>query len=118
MGNGNGLPPGALGQCRCNDSMSSITVDFRQSRLAAGGLPSPARVPARVSQRANCIFRQLVDREISSTKFERRLGTNNDGDDRQTGLVIGRFGQRCHCSRQIVGTSCSQRDYQRVRLAR
>ena len=26
-GDGNGLPPGIPGKCRCNDSMSTLTVD-------------------------------------------------------------------------------------------
>jgi hypothetical protein len=71
-----------------------------------------------VPQRANCVFRQLVDREISPTKLERRIGTDNDRDDRQMGLVIGRFGQRGQGSRQIVGTSGDQGDYQGVSLSR
>jgi hypothetical protein len=32
------------------------------------------------------------------TKFERRIGTNNDRNHRQLRLVIGRFGQRGQCS--------------------
>jgi hypothetical protein len=69
-----------------------MTVDPRQSRLAAGGLAAPARVSACMTKRASGFFRQLVDRQISSTKFERRIGTNNDRNHRQMRLVIGRFG--------------------------
>ena len=68
-------------------------------------------------KRANRVFRQLVDREISPAKFEWRIATDNNRNDRQVRLVVGRFGQCSKCSRQVIGASGDQRDHQRVGFA-
>ena len=117
LGDSDGLPTSTAGQCRSDDSLGSFTVNAWNHRLAAGGLAAPARIPAGVPQGANRVFRQLVDREISPAKFEWRIASDNNRNDRQVRLVVGRFGQCGKCSRQVIRASRDQRDHQRVGFA-
>ena len=93
MGDLDWLPTSAIGQGGSDDSLGSFTVNPRNHRLAAGGLTTLTRIPAGMPQRTNRVFRQLVDREISPAKFEWRIATDNNRNDRQVRLVVGRFGE-------------------------
>ena len=112
-----GLPTSTVGQCGSDDSLGSFTVNPGNHRLAAGGLATPARIPAGMPEGANRVFRKLIDREISPAKFEWRIATDNNRNDRQVRLVVGRFGECGKCSRQVIGASGDQRDHQRVGFA-
>ena len=50
MGDLDGLPTSAVGQCGSDDSLGSFTVNPGNHRLAAGGLTTPARIPAGMSR--------------------------------------------------------------------
>ena len=93
MGDLDRLPTSAVGQCGSDDPLGSFTVNPGKDRLAASGLAAPARISTGMSERADRVFRQLIDREISPAKFEWRVATDNDRNDRQVRLVVGRFGQ-------------------------
>ena len=117
MGDSTGCQPAPSANAAATIRWAALRSIAGNHRLAAGGLAAPARIPAGVPQRANRVFRQLVDREISPAKFEWRVATDNNRNDRQVRLVVGRFGQCGKCSRQVIGASGDQRDHQRVGFA-
>jgi hypothetical protein len=94
MGDGDRLPPSALNQCGSDYPLSSLAVNSRESRLAAGRLTAPARIPTGMPKRTDRVFRQLVDRKISPAKLDRRILTNDNRNDRQVRQVVGGVGQR------------------------
>jgi hypothetical protein len=94
MGDGDRLPPSAVSQCGSDYPLSSLAVNSGESRLAAGRLATPARVPTGMPKRTDRIFRQLVHRNISLAKLERRIATNDNRNDRQVRQVVGGVGQR------------------------
>src|SRR5512133_1675259 len=69
MGDGGRLPPSAVSQCGSDHPLGSLAVNSGESRLAAGRLATPARVPTGMPKRTDRVFRQLVDRKISLAKL-------------------------------------------------
>ena len=117
MGDLDRLPTSAVGQCGSDDPLGSFTVNPGKDRLAASGLAAPARISTGMSERADRVFGKLINSKISPATFEWRVATDNDRNDRQVRLVVGRFGQCSKCARQVIGASCDKRDYQRVGFA-
>src|SRR4029453_11676457 len=98
MGDLDRLPTSAVSQRSGDDPLGSLSVNPGNHRLAAGGLTTPARVPAGRAPRAKRVFAHLVDRETSPAKFEWRVAADNNRNDRQVRLVVSRFGECGKCA--------------------